>query len=295
MVESPPLFLGLAGVWLSRIKGAKLIFNVSDLWPDSAVFMGLLRSESLSYRMAAKLESFCYRNAWMVSGQSKSIISDIAKRFPECHTFHLSNGVDIRRFGPDRRTETARAELTDNGECVALYAGLHGLAQGLDQVLNVAEALKTENGFRFVLLGDGPEKRTLIERARQQRLTNVEFLNPRPSQEIPALLAATDLALITLKNYIPGAVPSKLYEAMASGRPVVLTAKGEAAEIVREHEAGFAVEPGDIRGLAEVLRLLRDDSQLRLKMGENGRRAAEQYFDRAKIAAKFINHLEAEL
>jgi hypothetical protein len=174
-----------------------------------------------------------------------------------------------------------------------LYAGLHGLAQGLNQVLDAAEALKDEGGFRFVLVGDGPEKRQLVEEAQRRGLTNVRFDSARPAHEIPALLAAADILLVTLKAYIPGAVPSKLYEAMASGRPVILVATGEAADIVREHQAGIAVEPGDKQGLADALRILRADAELRRDLGESGRRAAEQHFDRAKISERFMHELEA--
>ena len=295
LVESPPLFLGLAGFWLSQLRRTRLIFNVSDLWPDSAVNLGLLRPESLAFRLSAWLEAFCYRHAWLVTGQSKSILASIAERFPSCPTFHLSNGVDTQRFAPDRRTEAARATLTSNGNCVALYAGLHGLAQGLSQVLGTAEALCAEAAFRFVLVGDGPEKKGLLEQSERRGLANVCFLDPCPSSEVPALVAAADVVLVPLRTHIPGAVPSKLYEAMASGRPVVLAADGEAAEIVRRHQAGIVVQPGDVSGLAQALRTLRAEPQLRRVMGENGRRAAEQHFDRKKIVGHFIDHLEANL
>jgi glycosyltransferase involved in cell wall biosynthesis len=295
LVESPPLFLGLAGVWLSRLKHARLIFNVADLWPESAVHLGVLRPGSLAYRLSAWLERFCYRNAWLVSGQSKSILADIIKRFPDHPTFHLSNGVDTQLFRPDRQTEEARATLHSTGNCVALYAGLHGVAQGLEQVLNAAKALSVGTSVQFVLVGDGPEKQTLLERVRQLDLNNVRFLAPRPAREIPALLATADLVLVTTKTYIPGMVPAKLYEAMASGRPVVLVATGEAAEIVREYQAGIVVEPGDIPGLTQAVQTLQARPDLRRALGENGRRAAAQHFDRTKIVTRFIDHLEANI
>lgn len=295
LVESPPLFLGLTGFWLSRLKRTRLIFNVSDLWPETAVRLGMLRSGSLAFRLSAWLETFCYRQAWLVTGQSKSILASITDRFPDRPTFHLSNGVDTELFHPKKRTEDARATLHSQGNCVALYAGLHGLAQGLDQVLRTAEALRGEAGVRFVLVGDGPEKQALRQQARQRDLVNVCFLDPRPAREIPSLLAAADIVLVTLKMHIPGAVPSKLYEAMASGRPVILVASGEAAEIVREHRAGIVVEPGDIAGFTRAVRTLETQPDLRRALGENGRRAAQQRFDRAKIMEHFIEHLEANL
>src|SRR6266542_32488 len=294
-VESPPIFLGLSGIWLSRLKGARLIFNVSDLWPESAVQLDILRRESTSFKAISWLEKFCYSQAWLITGQSRSILADINRRFPDRRTFHLSNGVDTRRFQPDRWTAEARATLNGNAESVALYAGLHGLAQGLGQVLKAAEALQKESGLQLVLIGDGPEKNNLINHAKQRNLSNVRFLDPRPAHEIPALIAAADIVLVPLKKYILGAVPSKLYEAMASGRPVVLIAEGEAAELVRRHETGIVVKPGDISGLLEAVRRLHMEPSLRRILGQNGRVVAEQYFDRATIAERFIDHLEVTL
>lgn len=292
LVESPPLFLGLAGLWLSWLKGARLIFNVSDLWPESAVRLGMLREDSFAHRISARLETFCYRHAWLVTGQSKSILSNIKERFPDRPTFHLSNAVDTVRFNPEHRTEAARSILSSNGGCVALYAGLHGLAQGLDQVLAAAEVLEGESKVNFVLIGDGPEKKRLMQDAQQRSLNNVSFLEMIPAREIPALLASADVALVTLRNYIPGAVPSKLYEAMASGLPVVLVAEGEAAEIVRQHDAGITVNPGDADALIKAMRVLVNDPNLRRRLGDNGRRAAKKHFDRTNITTQFIDHLE---
>lgn len=295
LVESPPLFLGLAGLWLSWLKGARLIFNVSDLWPQSVVDLGMLRKDSFAYRISAKLEALFYRNAWLVTGQSKSILANINERFPDCPTFHLLNGVDTTRFKPERRTEAARSILSHNGSCVALYAGLHGLAQGLDQVLAAAEIMGEGSQVEFVLIGDGPEKKRLVKEARDRSIANVAFLEMSAAKDIPALLASADVALVTLKTYISGAVPSKLYEAMASGLPVVLVADGEAAEIVRHHNVGITVRPGDVHGLIKALQALINDPTLRRRLGENGRRVAEKYFDRTIIADRFIDHLETKL
>jgi glycosyltransferase involved in cell wall biosynthesis len=295
LVESPPLFLGLSAVWLSRLKRARMIFNVSDLWPESAVQLGLLSRESKSFKASLLLEKLCYNHAWLITGQSHSILDDIHKRFPDRATFHLSNGVDTRRFSPNQCTGDARATLCGNADCVVLYAGLHGLAQGLEQVMEAAEGLRSETGLVFVLIGDGPEKNELRNSAKRRNLTNVHFLDSRPAAEIPALIAAADIVLVPLKKYIPGAVPSKLYEAMASARPVILIAEGEAAEIVERHKAGIVVQPGYIDRLVKAIQSLRSDFHLRRELGENGRRGAEQNFDRAKIASRFIDYLEANL
>ena len=303
-VESPPLFLGLAGLWLSWVKRCPMIFNVADLWPETAVRIGVLERSGLAYALSERLERLCYRRAALVTGQTRAIVSDIETRFPGCRTYHLSNGVDSRTFLPDRRTAVARATLdgeareVGGGErkpdtCVALYAGLHGLAQGLDRVLEAASLL-ADSPLRFVFLGDGPTKADLILQARARELGNIKFLDARPVTEVPPLVAAADIVLVPLVTHIPGATPSKLYEAMASGRPVVLVAEGEPANIVREHETGLVVAPGDAAGLAAALRRLAGDPALRQRLGTNGRRTAELLFDQTDIDASFVTFLEQE-
>jgi glycosyltransferase involved in cell wall biosynthesis len=230
----------------------------------------------------------------VVSGQTKTIVASIAERFPACRTYHFSNGVNTRVFHPDRRTAAARATLgADTGEpCVALYAGLHGLAQGLDQVLDAAQTLGADSNLRLVLVGDGPAKEKLMQRARARSLSNVRFLDPLPSDQVPPLVAAADILVVPLATHIPGATPSKLYEAMASGRPVVLVAGGEPAAFVREHRVGIVVAPGDARGLVEALRTLSSNAALRQELGANGRRTAERLFDKHDIDNAFIEYLE---
>jgi glycosyltransferase involved in cell wall biosynthesis len=295
LVESPPLFLGLTGLLLARLKRARMIFNVSDLWPESAVRLGVVRAGSAVHRISASLEGFCYRHAWLVTGQSMEIASSVSTRFPDCKTFHLSNGADSDVFGPDRATAESRKLLRRDGNCVALYAGLHGLAQGLEFLVDAAECLSSSTNVELILMGDGPKKSSVVDRVHHHRIPRVRFLDPRPHCEMPAILAAADVLLVPLLRYIPGAVPSKLYEAMASGRPVVLVAEGEAARIVRDHDAGLVVAPGDLSGLVHALRTLSSDGDLRGRLGANGRAAAERFFDRGRVAGTFIDMLEQNL
>lgn len=296
MVESPPLFLGLSAFWLSAVRRARLIFNVSDLWPESAVRLNIIREGSMAHRLSAWLERVCYRTAWLVSGQSRSILSDIQRRFPAKPTFLLSNGVDVGKFALDTRDPAVRARIAAEPEqIVVLYAGLHGLAQGLSQVVAAAERLRDFPRLQFVLVGDGPEKAALVADAAARRLDNIRFLDPVPAGDVPPLLCAADILLVPLKEFIPGAVPSKLYESMASGRPVLVVAEGEPAEIAASYEVGRVATPGDIDAIVRALRELADDAELRDRLGANGRRAAQTHFNRDTIVAGFIQHLEHHL
>lgn len=291
ITESPPLPLGISGFLLSRLKRARWVFNVSDLWPESAVVLDVL-GNGPAIRLAYKLEAFCYRRAWRVSCQSREIRTSIQDRFPEVHTLAFFNGVDTDRFGPAHRAAEVRRHLAEGVGCVALYAGLHGIAQGLDQLLDAAEKLMTED-LRVVLVGDGPEKEALVREAQRRELRNVEFIPPQPRESMPALLASADVAVVPLKRRIPGAVPSKLYEAMASGVPVVLVADGEPAEIVESTASGIVVRPGDIDGLADALRRLARSSDERRRFADAGRKAAVERFDRRRLSDDFIQALEA--
>jgi len=293
-VESPPLFLGPAAWMLSRAAGARFIFNVSDLWPESAAVLGAVDRESAAFRMAAAIEAFCYRRAWLVTGQSQSIVDDISRRFPDCRTWRLSNGVDVERFSPAHASSAMRATLGAPDEFVVLYAGLHGIAQGLEQLVDAAEQLREER-VRIVLAGEGPEKRALQERVAARRIANVTFLPSRPYAEVPALIASADALAVTLKMDILGAVPSKLYEAMASGRPVVLVASGEPAAIARRYDAASVVTPGDAAGLIAAITGLKESPDGAAAMAARARAAAEQHFNRDAIGGAFVAHLESSL
>jgi len=207
------------------------------------------------------------------------------------HTLAFFNGVDSNRFNPAFRSSEIRRELADGAGTVALYAGLFGIAQGLDQLLAAAERLKGED-MQLVLIGDGPEKAALLETAKARSLDNVKFLPPRARTEMPALVASADIAIVPLRRQIPGAVPSKLYEAMASGLPVVLVAAGEPAEIVRSTGSGIVVAPGDVDGLANTLRRLARAPDERAQLGDSGRAAAVANFDRKQLCDDFIRELE---
>jgi colanic acid biosynthesis glycosyl transferase WcaI len=286
ITESPPLFLEIAGWLLARLKGARWILNVSDLWLNSLKDLGILRDRGLLYRMLQGLSRFLNRRAWLVTGQSKEIIAEIRRQVPSGRLHHLSNGVDTHFFHPDKRDERIRRRFLKPGEVGFVYAGLHGFFQGLDQILRAAAMLRDEP-IRFVFLGDGSEKESMVTMASDLRLSNVDFHPPVPRERISSIIASMDVALIPLRTTIRGSVPSKIYEAMASGVPVLLAANGEAREIVEKTGAGIAVAPGDVDGLSRAIQDLALQPERRRRMGEAGRRAAENFYERTKISEEF--------
>src|ERR1700676_4060661 len=159
VIESPPLFLGMAGVILTRLRRAPMILNVSDLWPESAVALGILRNRPI-IRAATALENYIYRNSYAITGQSEGIVRDIRARVPDIRVELITNGVDPARFAlsADKREEMRR-HLGFGERCVVGYTGLHGLAQDLDTVLEAAQRLAKSNPeILFVFFGDGPER-----------------------------------------------------------------------------------------------------------------------------------------
>lgn len=284
LTESPPLFLGITGLALSRTKRAHWIFNISDLWPLSALELGFISEKGLSYRLSSALERFLYHQAWLVTGQSQGILENITLRFPNTQTYHLPNGVDTGFFQPGKNQPHSQ-------NFHVVYAGLHGLAQGLEQVLLAALQLSTDLTIKFILVGDGARKQSLLSLAKELHLKNTDFVEPVSKEKVPGILQAADALLVPLKIQLTGAVPSKLYEAMAVGKPVILIAGGEAARIVEESECGLVVSPGDIASLAKAILFLKSNPQVARQMGENGRRIAVQNHDRGKITEHFADFL----
>jgi glycosyltransferase involved in cell wall biosynthesis len=278
---------------ICRLKRARLVFNVSDLWPESAVALGMLSQDGFGTRLAYRLEAFAYATAWRVSGQSAEILASVEARFPDVMTIPFPGGVDTARFRPEAGSPEVRARVLGDEPVIALYAGLHGLAQGLDAVLAAAERLADTPELAIVLLGSGPMKRSLEEDADRRGLRNVRFAEALPPEQVPAVLASADIALVPLGARLVGAVPSKLYEAMASGVPAVVVAQGEPADIATKEGAGLAVDPGDVEGLAGALRRLAIDGPERASLGAAGRRAALEHHDRRAICDRFIDELEA--
>jgi colanic acid biosynthesis glycosyl transferase WcaI len=287
LTESPPLFLGVAGLLLNRWKGARWIFNISDLWPESVVELGILSQTSFGYKISKVLERFLYKKSWLVTGQSRTILDYLHEHFPDVRTCHLPNGVDTKFFRADE-TVSKRERFH------FIYAGLHGLAQGLDQALLALQKLPANSGINLTFVGDGPEKKHLIQMAGELKLDRAFFLESVPKKKMPEILNSADVILVPLKMQLTGAVPSKLYEAMAMGKPIILIAASEAASIVNDANCGIVVQPGDVEGLRSAMMDLKSNPEKCMQMGLNGRRAAVRKYDRADIVNQFAEFLLKE-
>jgi glycosyltransferase involved in cell wall biosynthesis len=296
---SPPLFVGGAALLISYLRRLPLFFEVRDLWPESAVALGELNNPR-AIRWATRLEEACYRRARRVIVTTQEMIDHLTARgFAPSHFQLIRNGAntDLFRFSTEKRRRL-RAELGVEGKFVVGYAGLLGIAQGLESVLETAQQLQTEeeDNILFLFIGDGPMKAQLQENALRMNLTNVRFLPAQPRADIPGYLSAADVVLVPLiRQRLIGALPSKMFDAMACKRPVVLSAEGEAAAILQEAEAGIVLPPQDSSALASALRQLKQDAGQREQYGENGRRTTVAHYSRQAQAAELVRMLEEEL
>lgn len=294
---SPPLFVGGAGLALGVLRRAPLIFEVRDLWPESAVRLGELRSRR-AIRWATRLEEICYRRARHIVVTGREMLEHLTSRgiAPDRISW-IPNGAnpDLFRFDPEERCRVRR-ELGVEGKFVVIYAGLMGVAQGLDRVLEAAALLcGSAPEVHWVFLGEGPAKAALLARARELGLSSATFLPEVPRPAVPAFLSAADVALVPVRVRLTGLLPSKMFDAMVCERAVVLAAEGEAGELLREAEAGIRVPPNDPEAIAHAVLALRDDPIQREAYGRAGRATVVASYSRAAQAAKLARLLEEVL
>jgi glycosyltransferase involved in cell wall biosynthesis len=298
LVESPPLFLGMSARRLAKRKKAKMIFNVSDLWPESAEKLGIVTNR-MFLKMAYRLEAGLYRDAALVTGQTQGIVESIRSRFPQKKVYWLPNGVDLNYYNPAKYDRSWRmAQQFSEKDILLLYAGIIGHAQGLEIILKAADALRSHPHLKFILLGSGPEKEGLMAKAEEMKLENVMFKDAVTKKEMPAIIASCDIALIPLKKLelFKGAIPSKIFESLAMKKPVLLGVEGEAkTQFIDEGKAGLAFEPENAEDLVSKILMMTADTAAIETYGSNALKYVATHFNREKIAADFLNFLNTEL
>lgn len=286
-VQSPPLPIGIATLTYSRLKRAPFVFNVSDVWPQSAVELGMLRNK-LAIRLAEMLEKHLYRRAARVTVPTRGIFESLAARgVPRSKLVLLTNGVDTTIYRPRPPDYGLIQDLGLDGRKVFLYAGTHGLSQGLDVILEAAKITRDPDVL-YVLAGEGADKAALVSKARDQGIANVRFLGNQPKASMPALLCSTYAAIISLKplNVFRSALPSKMFESMAAGQPLVAALWGEGADVVRDARCGVVTTPGDPQQLRDAVETLAGEPERATEMGRNGREYVDEHFNRDKIAVQ---------
>lgn len=291
---SPQFFCGLAGMAARVMRPrAPWVFEVRDLWPDSIVAVGAMKKGRLT-RFLEWLERIAYRKADHVVAVTDGFVPHIAARRGRPGVSVIKNGVNFDLFQKGCDPEAVKARFGMQGRKVAAYVGTHGMAHGLDIVLDAAARLREDSRIGFVLVGDGAERARLETRAAQLDLPNLHIARQLPKSEMPAIWSATDISLIVLRksDTFKTVLPSKMFEAMAMECPIVLGVEGEARALLDEAGAGIGIEPGNAEELAEaVLRLVDSPSEVE-QFGANGLAYVRAHFDRRALALHYLDLLE---
>ena len=289
---SPQLFTA-CGAWLTgALKRRPYVFELRDLWPESIKAVGAMK-ESLAIRW---LELFLYRRATLIVSVTHSFRRNLTDRGIDSGKIEvITNGVDLSRFQPRAKDAALLRELGLAGKFVAGYVGTHGMAHGLETLLEAARLLDQESDgdrFRVLFLGDGASKAELMARAEALRLRNVLFVDSVPKDQVARYWSVLDASIIHLKNsdLFRTVIPSKLFECMGMGVPVLHGVQGESAEIVRREGIGIVFEPGDAASLVAAIRKLDGDAPFREECRTHCLQAAPRY-DRRTLAAAMLASL----
>ena len=289
LTTSPQFFNGLAGYPVSRIKHAAWVLEIRDLWPESIVVLGSLKSPMLIH-MLEWLEFFAYRKADAIVPVTDSFQRYmVARGIPGEKIEVIKNGVDVSLFQPLGGENPLRAELGFEGKLVFAYFGTLGMAHALESVLDAAQLLREHPQIVFLLVGDGAERKRLVELREARGLSNVVILDQQPKARMPMLWDLSSASIVHLKKspLFETVLPSKIFESMAMERPIVLGVKGEAAQLVAAAQAGLAFEPENAAQLANAVLRLASDSGAARRMGASGRQYILEHFNRTRLAAAY--------
>lgn len=299
VVGTSPQFFTAVAAWASAtVKRIPFVFELRDLWPESIKAVGAMR-ESIAIRWLERLELFLYRRARLVVSVTHAFRETLMRRGIDGGKIEvITNGVDITRFSPRQKDAELMKELGFEGCFVAGYIGTHGMAHALDTLLDAMHQLQNRadgQRIRLLLLGDGARKSALKTKARELGLTNVVFVDTVSKDQVARYWSLLDASIIHLQRteLFTTVIPSKLFECMGMGIPVLHGVQGESARIVEREGAGLTFEPENSQALIESILRLRDVPGLRTQLSEQALRASSLY-DRAALAARMLGLLRAQ-
>jgi colanic acid biosynthesis glycosyl transferase WcaI len=286
-----PLTVGLTIPLIAKIRGARVVFNIQDLHPDTQIKLGMIRN-SLLICALRRLESHAYRTATRVTVISRRFMEHCIRRGADPkHVTIIENWIDTQELKPMERNNSFRREAgCQPDDFVVLWAGTLGYVSGVAVVIDTAEALSSTQSIRFVVVGNGPLRNELLATAKDRRLTNVVFMNFQDRGRLPEVQAIADLSLVTLgRDFGESSVPSKVLGYMAAGRPVLASVpeSSETAELIRRAGCGLIVEPNDSMALARAVLQLVNSPDLAVKFGARAREYAVRYLSKASAVERY--------
>ncbi len=286
MGTSPPLFQTLSAWLIACMRRRPFLLEIRDLWPEFGIDLGILKNPVLIW-IARRVEMFIYRRATHFLVNSPAYRDYlITKGVPRNKISFIANGVDPTLFQPESDGGKLRKAFGVENKFVVTYAGALAISYDIDTILRAAAELRDQPGIHFLIVGDGKERANLEALAKDLKLEHVTFTGAQPKNQIPEVLAASDVCVATLKNIrmFSTTYPNKVFDYMAAGRPTVLAIDGVIRQVVEAAEGGIFVPPGDSHALAAAIRRLHDDRAAARAMGQKARRYVEQHFNRAQQA-----------
>jgi glycosyltransferase involved in cell wall biosynthesis len=296
---SPQFFTVCAAYMTGLLKRVPWIFELRDIWPESIRVVGAMK-QSKVLDLLEKVELFLYRKASAIVSVTHAFRTSLMRRGVNGDKIHVvTNGVDISRFSPREKDTELLQHHGLEGKFVAGYIGTHGLAHALDTLLDAAKALKAApdgDRFRIILLGDGANKAALCQRAKDEGLDNVIFVDSVSKDQVVRYWSLLDASIIHLKkdDLFTTVIPSKLFECMGMAIPVLHGVQGESASIVEREDVGLLFEPENAEALINGLQRLADDPELLARFKANGPQAA-QHYDRSSLAAEMLQILKTQV
>ncbi|MEP7337871.1 MAG: glycosyltransferase family 4 protein [Acidobacteriota bacterium] len=293
---SPQFFCAVAAYCLSRVKRAPFVFEVRDIWPQSAIELGVLKNRRL-IRVLEAIEMHLYRHAALIVPVAESTREYLlGKGVPAEKIRVIPNGVDAQYLASmGIAPDDVRKRLGLKDKFIVSYIGTHGMSHALDVVLRVAKRFSEDSGVHFLFVGEGAEKENLKRLAENLLLHNVTFLDEQPREDLLGFYRASDVSLVPLKRLpiFKKVLPSKLFELMGTGCPVICSVEGEAARLVADSEAGLCIEPECSDALVGAINRLRVEPELRRQMSASGKRFVKTHYLRRALAEKYLDALVA--
>jgi glycosyltransferase involved in cell wall biosynthesis len=292
---SPQFFTAVSAWGCSLFKRAPFVFELRDLWPESIKAVGALKNSNF-VRLFEALELFLYRRAFRIVSVTRSFKNNLVQRGINADKIIvITNGVDLNRFFHRAKNEDLVMQLGLKDCFVAGYIGTHGMAHSLETLLHAMSKLRDHpcgKKIRLVLLGDGARKQFLKEEAKKLNLTNVIFIDTVSKEKVSDYWSILDTSIIHLKKteLFKTVIPSKLFECMGMGLPILHGVEGESADIVAEANCGVLFEPENVDQLIEKLMYLQSEPAFLLSLGQSALESAKKY-DRASLARQMLDRL----
>ncbi|HLT72986.1 MAG TPA: glycosyltransferase family 4 protein [Cyclobacteriaceae bacterium] len=291
IASSGPITIGFPALVGRMLKRRPLVFEVRDLWPRGAVELGIIRSKAV-IRLAYWFEKVCYRNSRLIVACSEGMRKDIHDRFPDMNVIVVSNASDVGLF-QDAGEPIIPEELV--GKKLVVYAGSLGVMDDCSQILDAAAELRTReiNNIAIVIIGEGADKQTLIQRVHAEKLENVHILGLMPKTEVAKWLKVAQASLIVFKNVpvLDTSSPNKLFDSLAAGRPIIQTTQGWIKDLVECESVGISVRPNQPEEMADAIITLCTDDDLANRLGRNAAGLAEQRFERSRLAHYMLENI----